>query len=146
MCTVLVVDDDQNTLDVIGRMLRLRGHRVVKANTGDVAVAAVGTKMPDAVILDLNLGGGERGLDVLRRLQEVGFNGFTLVVSGQARTADLSDWQALNIYVALEKPFELTELLSRLEEATSLREHLDSAIVTMREVTRRNRVRLANPV
>jgi len=144
MCTVLVVDDDVDMTDVISRVLRARGHKPVAANSRAEALAAAKDRMPEIVVLDLRLQGNDNGLDVLRELQRMGFEGFTIVVSGEAKTTDLSDWRSLNIFVALPKPFELDELVNRLEDATHLHDNMRTTVKTLQEINAYSQRRLAS--
>jgi DNA-binding response OmpR family regulator len=68
---VLVVDDDQTVSDVVARYLRRSGYEVDCAQDGPSALALATASPPDLVILDLMLV-GMSGLDVCRRLREIG--------------------------------------------------------------------------
>jgi CheY-like chemotaxis protein len=65
---VLVVDDDQSTVDVFSRMLRLEGYEVVTASSADAALREVETSCPDAILVDLRMPGTD-GLVFLRQLR-----------------------------------------------------------------------------
>lgn len=51
--TVLIADDDQDTLDLITAVLESRGYRVVRARSGEEALALVRSERPDLVVLDI---------------------------------------------------------------------------------------------
>lgn len=66
--TVLVVDDDEDSLSIFCTTLESQGLRTLRAATGEEAVAASRRTPPDLVVLDLVLR-GEDGWSVLSRLR-----------------------------------------------------------------------------
>jgi CheY-like chemotaxis protein len=67
--TVLLVEDDEDSREIYGTMLRHQGYRVLVAETGPEALEAAGEHLPDAVVLDLGLPEMD-GVEVARRLRE----------------------------------------------------------------------------
>jgi two-component system OmpR family response regulator len=65
---VLIVDDDESTLDAFGRMLRLEGYEVLTAVSGDAALREVETFRPEVILLDLRMPAMD-GIAFLRRLR-----------------------------------------------------------------------------
>ena len=68
MRTILVVDDERNILSSLGSALEREGYRVLRAETGEEALACVTTNVVDLVMLDVLLP-DISGLDVLARLR-----------------------------------------------------------------------------
>ncbi|MEE4275425.1 MAG: response regulator [Thermoleophilia bacterium] len=66
--TVLVVDDEEDILELVKYNLAKEGYTVVAVASGEDALAASRTKLPDAVVLDLMLPGVD-GLEVCRRMK-----------------------------------------------------------------------------
>jgi DNA-binding response OmpR family regulator len=62
---VLVMDDDAGVRHTMERLLRAYGYGAVTAATLDEARALLGSQPIEALILDVGLGGGECGLDLL---------------------------------------------------------------------------------
>ena len=119
--TVLVVDDEVDLLFTIALSLELAGYRVLKASSGEEAVAVVAAESPDAIVLDLRLPGMD-GWEVIRRLGENGaFPRIPVVLlSAQVDAATAARAVALGVHAHLAKPFSATELtgvLSRLVKA-----------------------------
>ena len=54
---VLVVDDQRSNLDLVAAVLRNNGYAVDEALGGDAALAAVATRVPDLVLLDMLMPG-----------------------------------------------------------------------------------------
>jgi CheY-like chemotaxis protein len=66
--TVLVADDDPSILDFTSRVVTKAGHRVVRAERGDVALDLVRTERPSLVLLDVLMPGLD-GLEVCRAIR-----------------------------------------------------------------------------
>ena len=66
--SVLVVDDERDILELVKYNLDKEGYQVTVVATGEDALAAARTRMPDIVVLDLMLPGVD-GLEVCRRLK-----------------------------------------------------------------------------
>ncbi len=65
---VLVVDDEEEILELVKYNLEKEGYAVVGVTSGESALAAARTKLPDVLVLDLMLPGVD-GLEVCRRLK-----------------------------------------------------------------------------
>ena len=51
--SILVVDDDQNLVDMLERILKWKGYQVTKAYDGNSALALLKKHKPDLIILDV---------------------------------------------------------------------------------------------
>jgi pilus assembly protein CpaE len=65
---ILVVDDDVDSLKLIGLTLQRQGFEIVAANTGKVALEKAQSEQPDLVILDVMMPDMD-GIEVCRRLR-----------------------------------------------------------------------------
>jgi two-component system phosphate regulon response regulator PhoB len=65
---VLVVDDDEPTGDALRRLLGRMGYTAKWASSGDEALSALQSSLPDLIVLDWMMP-GMNGLEVLRRLR-----------------------------------------------------------------------------
>lgn len=68
--TVMVVEDFQDSREVIATALRLQGYEVTEAASGAEALERVKRSRPDLVIMDLTLPGLD-GLSTVYRLREI---------------------------------------------------------------------------
>jgi two-component system phosphate regulon response regulator PhoB len=66
--TVLLVEDETDVVDLLRYHFKKAGFKVQITNSGDAGLAAVRSKRPDAVVLDLMLP-GMTGLEVCRALK-----------------------------------------------------------------------------
>jgi CheY-like chemotaxis protein len=74
----LVIDDDQDTLDVLEIELRSFGYDVRQAATGELGLALAAEWRPAIVLCDIGLP-GMNGYQVARRLRELGLEPLQLV-------------------------------------------------------------------
>ena len=68
MATILVVEDNEPSRDVLSRRLVRRGYRVLLAADGQQAVSTARTAMPDLILMDLGLPGID-GWEATRQLK-----------------------------------------------------------------------------
>ena len=68
---ILIVDDDPHIREVLSFALGKAGRETSQAGDGEAALAAVGARKPDLVVLDINMPRMD-GLEVCRRLRASG--------------------------------------------------------------------------
>jgi CheY-like chemotaxis protein len=113
---ILVVDDEEVVRGVVRGALERPGTFLVDVETGEDAIRLLLSEPFDLLIVDKNLP-GITGLDVVRRAKASQPRIATLVITGYASRESAEEALALGVDAYLVKPFELTELLARIEEA-----------------------------
>jgi two-component system, OmpR family, response regulator MprA len=111
---ILIVDDDNRVTSALRRTLAYEGYSISVAANGEAALAAVRTKPPDLVILDLMLPGID-GLEVCRRLRNAGDSIAVLMLTARDAVADRVTGLETGADDYLVKPFALEELLARVK-------------------------------
>ena len=113
---ILVVDDEEDILELVGYNLIREGYRVTCAETGEAAIHAVESDPPDLLVLDLMLP-GLSGLDVARTLKNRAKSGDLPIIMLTARGDEADVVAGLEIgaddYVI--KPFSPKVLLARIK-------------------------------
>ncbi|HEX9942621.1 MAG TPA: ATP-binding protein [Thermoanaerobaculia bacterium] len=66
---VLIVEDNDDTAEMLGALLEMAGHQVEIAHSGPAALDAAAARRPDAILLDIGLPGLD-GYQVAQRLRE----------------------------------------------------------------------------
>jgi DNA-binding response OmpR family regulator len=113
MADVLVVDDDPTVREVVASYLRAAGHDVTEVGDGEAALAAVLTREPALVLLDLMLPGVD-GIEVCRRLRETSdVPVLMLTALGEEQDRVLGLEIGADDYVT--KPFSPRELVLRVD-------------------------------
>jgi DNA-binding response OmpR family regulator len=112
--TVLIVDDDAPSRLVLSIVCDSRGHTVIEAASGADALDAVTRIRPDLILLDVSLP-DMSGLEVCTRVRAAGVKTPILMLSGHADPADVARGLRLGADEYISKPYELRELLERID-------------------------------
>lgn len=113
--TILVVDDDPNSLDIVRTYLRAHGYRVYTARDGQEALHVLAEAQPALVLLDVMMPGMD-GWEVARQIKSQPEHAGIRVVMLTARS-DYGERYAEQRAAAddyLVKPIRLTELGERV--------------------------------
>lgn len=108
----VVVEDDADLSDAIGRSLELAGFDVVVARTGEDALAAVADRRPDLVTLDLSLPDID-GLEVCRAIR-ADSDCYILMISGRRDEVDRLTGLEVGADDFVVKPISMRELQARV--------------------------------
>ncbi len=111
--TLLIVEDDSPTRDLIRLACQPQNYQVLEASTGPEGLEAARQSAPDLIILDVNLP-GMSGLDVCRRLRSDGSRTPILMLTAKSDTIDVVVGLELGADDYITKPFEVRELLARI--------------------------------
>ncbi len=86
---ILVVDDNRDAAEALGRLLQLMGHEVRTAHGGDEGVAVAAEFNPDVVLMDLEMPTVD-GYDAARRIRAApkGNEPFLIALTGWGADAD----------------------------------------------------------
>src|SRR5947209_7210835 len=100
---ILVIDDDQGTLETFGAILRDAGHQVSTASSGSMALECFTQQVVDLAITDVNLP-DISGIDVMRTLRKNGDSTRFVFVTGFGRPRDVVTAMRLGALDFVEKP------------------------------------------
>lgn len=109
---ILIIEDDEEILRVLKRVLTYEGYIVDTALTGQAGLTLAREQMPDLVVLDWMLPKMD-GLEVCRRLQKLG-NQPILMLTAKDNTQDRVEGLDAGADDYVVKPFEIEELLARI--------------------------------
>ncbi|MBD2666153.1 response regulator receiver sensor signal transduction histidine kinase [Richelia sinica FACHB-800] len=119
---ILIVDDTPNNLHLLSSMLEEQGYEVRCANSGAMALIAVSTEHPDIILLDINMP-DMNGYEVCQRLKNDQQTQDIPVIFLSALSETIDKVKAFRLggvdYVT--KPFQLEEVLARIETQLNLR-------------------------
>jgi DNA-binding response OmpR family regulator len=129
---ILVVDDEEEIRTLLKRLLSQRGHRIIEADRGLLALRLVKDHVPDLIILDAMLP-ELHGFDIARRIKGSAKYGqipiimVSAVYRGWRIAEDLK--QSYGIEEYLEKPFRISDVLDAVQR------------LLVREAARSDRIR-----
>jgi two-component system response regulator MprA len=110
---VLIIDDDRALRDALRRALTLAGYEIDTAPSGEAGLTRLAEERPDAVVLDVGLGGMD-GLEACRRLRAAGDRIPVLMLTARDSVDDRIDGLDAGADDYLVKPFDVGELKARL--------------------------------
>ncbi len=115
MLSIGVCEDQEPIRKVLVRGLRQAGHEVVPAHNGKEAVALFGADQPfDVLVMDIGLPDAD-GRDVVQALKSAGQHAPVLFLTALSATHEMLSGFAAGADDYVVKPFELKEVLARLE-------------------------------
>ena len=117
---ILVVDDDTDTRLILGTRLKKLGYLVLYAADSYQAISMARQEVPDLILLDLGLPGGN-GFIVLERLKAMTTLADIPVIVVSSQEAGEVETRALEAgaVLYLQKPIDQDEILSALHTALS---------------------------
>ncbi|MFA5337212.1 MAG: response regulator [Candidatus Omnitrophota bacterium] len=111
---VLIVDDEREIVDFLGRFLQRLGVTAIKAYNGEEALKKFDQEHPDFIFLDIQMPDKD-GITILREIKKIDSAVKIIIITGK----DDKDLQAkAKKYGAIDyitKPLELSELSAKID-------------------------------
>ncbi len=128
------VEDDINISKIIALTLKKQGYEVLSFSDGSSFLETFSKRKPDLVLLDLMLPDID-GFDILRKLRADKDNDDIeiMIVSAKSQIVDKVDGLDLGADDYLEKPFDILELISRVN--AKFRRNKKSTRISIDQVT-----------
>ena len=113
---ILVVDDDVDTLRLVGLMLQRQGYQIVAANNGNQALTMAQNENPDLIILDVMMPDMD-GYEVTRRLRSMPLTKHTPIImfSAKSQVDDKVTGFEAGVDDYLTKPTQPRELFAHVK-------------------------------
>ncbi len=121
---ILLMDDEELILEVVGEMLSHLGYEAEFARDGHEAIELY-KKAKDAghpfaaVIMDLTIPGGMGGKEAVKKLIEIDPHVKAIVSSGYSTDPIMADFRKYGFCRVITKPFKLNELSEVLQRGLS---------------------------
>ncbi|HLD49951.1 MAG TPA: diguanylate cyclase [bacterium] len=130
--TILVVDDERDLAFILSKFLSDEGYLVHIVCDGDAAAAEAAKVIPDLIVLDVKMPGKD-GYQVKAELNQnpVTANIPVIFVSANVSTLDKIKGLRLRADDYMTKPFEILELLARIDAALDRRKYYEE--ISMRD-------------
>lgn len=121
---VLLVDDEVDFVDALAERLEVRGLEVVKTHSGAEALQAAEGRVFDAIVLDMAMP-EMNGLETLEELLKINPDLQVILLTGRATLEQAAAAIRIGALDLLEKPAEITTLVSKIEQAATRRWSLE---------------------
>ncbi|MFA6921663.1 MAG: EAL domain-containing protein [Gallionella sp.] len=115
--TLLLVDDEENVLMALKRILRREGYKILTASSAEEGMELLAQNQISVVLSDQRMP-GMSGVEFLRRVKTMHPNVVRMILSGYTEVGTLTD--AINkgeIYQFITKPWENDALTAMIREA-----------------------------
>ena len=114
---VLYAEDEQALSMAVAEILKMEGYEVHAVHDGDAASSALESGFFDIVVLDVMMPGKD-GFEVLASMREKGIMTPVLMLTAKASIEDRVNGLGLGADDYLGKPFEMKELVARIDALT----------------------------
>lgn len=113
---ILVIDDEPNIVQTLQDRLEMNDYEVVTAGNGKEGLKKALQEKPDVLLLDviMPIMDGHEMLEVLRK-QPGGDFSSVIMLTARSQTQDIARANACGIDDYIVKPFDLSELLEKIE-------------------------------
>ena len=118
MNKILIIDDDEVTLQCLGLYFQQEGLEVFTTADGPQGIEIFEQQRPDLVLLDLGLPTLD-GIEVLREIKRIDKNSKVIIISGYSSSQSNKNALAAGAYAFMGNTFDLHDLRSTLDYAMS---------------------------
>jgi two-component system, chemotaxis family, chemotaxis protein CheY len=109
--SVIVVDDDEDTVRLFSEFLEEKGIKVVGTGyDGVTAIKLYKEKKPDVVLIDMMMPNGS-GFYAIKKIQEINSKAKIIAVSGDSSYSTEEKLEKLSIPL-IQKPFNMEQILT----------------------------------
>lgn len=117
---VLVVDDEPHMCNVLCRILKKEGYKVITASDGATALRLTKQKTPDLILLDLMMPGID-GMEVCRRVREFSKTTRIIYFTAKAELTDTFKFEQLQngVDAFIAKPAASKQILTTIGSVLS---------------------------
>jgi two-component system, NtrC family, response regulator AtoC len=115
--SILIVDDDADTRELLGEVLTSEGYSVTTCGTAERALAAGKKARFDVIISDMRLGQAMNGLDVLRAYKTVQPESEVILITAFGSMETAIEAVKAGAFDYLSKPFKIDEVLLQVKRA-----------------------------
>ncbi len=115
-CSVLLVDDEAEFIETLGKRLTRRGLTVHLASSGQEALDTVAANDLDVVVLDVKMPGMD-GIEALQKIKDLKPGLEVLMLTAHANVEVAMRGMELGAFDYLMKPVELDDLLYKIQDA-----------------------------
>jgi CheY-like chemotaxis protein len=121
---ILIADDEKIVREVLAKFLDGRGYDTLLASNGREALKIIDNNEVRLAFIDIRMPGFIDGMGTLKRIKKTNKNIEVIIITGYGTENTRRKSRDLGAYAYLEKPFDLSEIRSKVESALSKQECL----------------------
>ena len=106
---ILIVDDTPANVEILEMRLAAHGYEMLTARDGEEALAIIGDKQPDLILLDIMMPGMD-GITAFKKLKETVPDIPVIFMTAKAQSHELASYMELGITGVISKPFDPLKL------------------------------------
>lgn len=111
--SVIVIDDDEDTVRLFSEFLIEKGVKVIgQGYDGTAAIKLYKEKKPGVVLIDLNMPNGS-GFHAIKKIKEFDPKAKIIAVTADGSSSTEEKLEKMNVQLVL-KPFNMEEIISRI--------------------------------
>ena len=116
MSTILIVEDNEKNMKLARDILNAKGYRTIEAITGEEGVKLAKEKLPDLVLMDIQLP-GMNGIEAFRQIRaDAKTSGIPVVaLTASVTPTDRSEITAAGFDAFIGKPINLKEFVATVK-------------------------------
>ena len=128
MATIYIVEDDVNIREIERYALKNSGYEVEEFESGESLFKRLERAVPSLLLLDIMLP-DEDGLEILKKIRSIPDTRKVPIMMITAKTAELDKVKGLDLGADdyMTKPFEIRELLMRIQAISRRSNHQDTS-------------------
>lgn len=117
MKRILVIEDNETNIYLIGFILKKNGYEVIEARSGEEGVKLAVKEKPDLILMDIQLPGID-GLETTKRIRKLEADRKTPIIAltSYAMTGDREKSLAAGCTGYIEKPINPDNFMSEMEK------------------------------
>jgi len=113
---ILIIDDDDQLRCSFEKLLKEEGYHVEGAPSGEAGLKRIRDRVPDAVILDMQLP-GMNGLETFKRIYEIEPKLPVIIMTAYGTTETAIEATKMGAFDYILKPFDIPEMLGTIGQA-----------------------------
>jgi len=124
---LLLVDDEEQFRQTLGKRLKEYGYDVDEVGTGMDALELLGKQPIDVVVLDIRMP-GLSGLETLAEIRKRNLGAEVILLTGHSDVPSAIEGMRLGAFDYLMKPHDFQSLLAKIAEACSVKRTRDERL------------------
>jgi two-component system, NtrC family, response regulator HydG len=133
--TILIVDDDRSSREVVQEALEIQGYAFLKAGSGEEAIKLFSTNDVDVVTCDIMLPGMD-GIEVLKQIKDINSDAEVIMLTGLNAVDTAVEAMRLGASDYLTKPMRVKELRVVIERAVKRKHQAEEREEWRRQVAK----------